>query len=272
MLCPYCTSQISEQALVCPVCTRDLYLFKPLREKIEYLETSLNDAPAVRALEARIATLENELAELRSGAAAAPAAPAAAEIPLASTPRNFFSSTLIAFLIPMLLMLAAHFAIVIMYDLKPLYLRLASLLIPLPFGFALFVWHPRRFAASAIIAFATAVVTVLGMSAITGAADNTPVLPQNLRETREMIEYATSIAFAFITGMLLGRWRCHRTRRNRQPSRIVMFLAQLLTSDADGQLGLQKMIAPINKIVAALTPMVTAGIAIYTGLKAFLAN
>jgi hypothetical protein len=261
MHCPYCTSKIDDAALVCAVCRRDLYLFKPLLEKIATLEKS---AAATPALEARIAGLETELAELRTATAAVP--------PAASTARSFVTSTLIAFLVPMLLLLAAHFAIVIMYDLKPLYLRIASLLIPLPFGFALYVWHPRRFGVAAGIALVIAIITVLGMSAITSASDHTPVLPQDLRETREMIEYAISIHFAFITGMLLGRWRYHRLHVKRQPSRLVVLLAQLFTTDADGQLGIQKMHARISKLVAALTPAITAGISVYTGIKAFLEN
>ena len=32
MQCPYCTSDINDAAVVCPVCTRDLYLIKPLLE------------------------------------------------------------------------------------------------------------------------------------------------------------------------------------------------------------------------------------------------
>jgi hypothetical protein len=266
MKCPYCTSAISDAALVCPVCTRDLYLFKPLLEKIELLEKAANGVPA---LEARIASLEDELSGLR---AVAPPVSAATLPHAASTARSFVSSALITLLVPMLLLLAAHFAIIIMYDLKPLYLRVASLLIPLPFGFALFVWHPRRFALSASIAAVIAVITVLGMSAITSATDHTPVLPQDLRETREMIEYAASIAFAFITGMLLGRWRYHRMQGKRQPGRLVVFLAQLLTTDADGQLGIQKMTARITRLAAALTPVISAGISVYTGIKTFLEN
>jgi len=268
MQCPYCTSAINDSALVCPVCTRDLYLFKPLLQRIDLLEKGAAAAPAVLALEARIATLEVELAELKSTATA----PALAASAAPSKARSYVVSALIALLIPALLLLMAHFAIVIMYDLKPLYLRIASLLIPLPFGFALFVWHPRRFWTSASIASCVAVLTVIGMSAITGAIDKTPVLPQDLRETREMLEYAASIAFALITGILLGRWRHHHINSKRQPSRIVVFLAQLLTTDSDGQLGIQKTTARIAKIVSALTPAATAGISIYTGIKTFLDN
>ena len=49
-------------------------------------------------------------------------------------------------------------------------------------------------------------------------------------------------------------------------------MAQLLTTDADGQLGLQKMTARVSKIVTALTSVATAGVSIYTGIKAFLGS
>ena len=38
MHCPYCVSDINDEAVVCPVCRRDLYLFKPLLARIEALE------------------------------------------------------------------------------------------------------------------------------------------------------------------------------------------------------------------------------------------
>ena len=38
MRCPYCVSEIDDQALACPCCAHDLYLFKSLLEKIGQLE------------------------------------------------------------------------------------------------------------------------------------------------------------------------------------------------------------------------------------------
>ena len=55
MRCPYCVSEIADEALVCPVCKRDLYLFKPLLERIEQLEKQVADKDA---LAARVALLE----------------------------------------------------------------------------------------------------------------------------------------------------------------------------------------------------------------------
>jgi len=51
------------------------------------------------------------------------------------------------------------------------------------------------------------------MSAITSLVDSTPLLPQNLFEWREVIQYASSIGFSFITGMLLGALSLSKRQR-----------------------------------------------------------
>ena len=278
MHCPYCTSEISDAALVCPVCTRDLYLFKPLLQKIDALEKKLLDVATAgsKTFEERIARLEAELEALRKAPAVAPAHTAytaAADSAQPAAPRSYVGSALMTLGLTLLLLLAAHGLIVMVYDLKPLYLRIASLLIPLPFGVALYVWHPRRFGVSVALALITACAAVLGMSAVTGYVDKVPVLPQDLRDWREFIEYAASIGLSFVTGLLLGKQRAVRTTSpQRQPNRLVLFVAQLFTTHEDGELGLQKMIARITKLVATLTPAASAAVSIYTGVKAFVGD
>ena len=278
MHCPYCTSEISDAALVCPVCTRDLYLFKPLLQKIDALEKKLLDVATAgsKTFEERIARLEAELEALRKAPAVAPAHTAytaAADSAQPAAPRSYVGSALITLGVTLLLLLAAHSLIVMVYDLKPLYLRIASLLIPLPFGVALYVWHPRRFGVSVALALITACAAVLGMSAVTGYVDKVPVLPQDLRDWREFIEYAASIGLSFVTGLLLGKQRAVRTTSpQRQPNRLVLFVAQLFTTHEDGELGLQKMIARITKLIATLTPAASAAVSIYTGVKAFVGD
>ena len=278
MHCPYCTSEISDAALVCPVCTRDLYLFKPLLQKIDALEKQLQDVATAgsKTFEERIARLEAELEALRKAPAVAPAHTAytaAADSAQPAAPRSYVGSALMTLGVTLLLLLAAHGLIVMVYDLKPVYLRIASLLIPLPFGVALYVWHPRRFGVSVLLALITACAAVLGMSAVTGFVDKVPALPQDLRDWREFIEYAASIGLSFVTGLLLGKLRAVRTTSpQRQPNRLVLFVAQLFTTHEDGELGLQKMIARITKLVATLTPAASAAVSIYTGVKAFVGD
>lgn len=280
MHCPYCTSEINDAAFVCPVCTRDLYLFKPLLQKIEGLEQQVREATAAenKALVERVARLEAELESLRSAAPTAPSAngagtEAAEPQGLHSSARSYAGSVLMTLGVTLVLLLAAHALIVMVYDLKPIYLRVASLLIPLPFGVALYVWHPRRMVLSGALAIVTACLAVWGMSAVTGYVDKVPVLPQDVRDWRELIEYAASIALSAVTGLLLGKLRAVRTTSpRRQPSRLVLFLAQLFTTHEDGELGLQKMIARITKLVATLTPVVSAGMSVYAGIRAFIGD
>jgi pheromone shutdown protein TraB len=263
MQCPYCTSEISGAAVVCPVCTRDLYLLKPLLEKISGLESRLAELASVSApaLEARIADLETQLADARSSKEIAE---------LARKPaKPFVISAAIAFGITLLLLLVAHGLIVMMYDLKPLYLRIASLLLPLPFGFVLHVRHPQRIGMTAVLAALTGLVAVLGMSAVTAYVDNAPVLPENVRDWREFIEYSASIAFSLITGTLLAKL-LHVTRRAHEAGPLTMFLARMFTFDEDGELGLQKMVARVNKVVAAVTPAGAAALSVWTGIKAVI--
>jgi hypothetical protein len=53
MKCPYCLSLVEDEAVVCKVCTRDLYLFKPLSEKIRQLEEQLHAQQSLAHLQAR---------------------------------------------------------------------------------------------------------------------------------------------------------------------------------------------------------------------------
>ncbi len=263
MQCPYCTSEINDAAVVCPLCTRDLYLFKPLQEKITSLEVELKEASRLSApvLQARIAELEAELADLRNNRAVA------AEINRPQTP--FYLSAAISFGIGLALLLAAHGLIVMIYDLKPLFLRIASLLIPLPLGLILHIRHPQRGWLTVVLAIATGCLAVLGMSAVTGYVDNVPVLPQNVRDWREFIEYALSIAFSFITGMLLAKLMHIRHSAN-EAGPITMLVARLFTFDDAGELGLQKMVTRVNKLVNGMAPAAAGAMSVWTGIKAVI--
>ena len=268
MQCPYCISTINDAALVCPVCRRDLHLLIPLQLRIADLEQKLKDSDPARhaLLEARIAELEGRIDQQQVVPALAVEAAAPAR------PRSYLTSLLIAALACLALLLAAHGLIVVIYDLKTLYLRIASLLIPLPFGFALYLWHPRRLWHSSIVAAVVACVAVLGMSAVTGYVDKVPVLPENLREWREFAEYAASIALSFVTGLFLGKLRYHQSRKPARPSRVIVIIAQLFAKHEDGELGVQKLVAKITAIARAVAPLISGAVSVYTGIKAVLGD
>ena len=264
--CPYCTTNIKAAAVVCPTCQRDLFLVKPLQQKLASLKTKLQDSGPERQAElvARVAELEGKLTQQEM-------APShSAEAQKSAEQRAYLLSALIAALVSLALLLAAHWVIVIHFDLKTIYLRIASLLIPLPFGFALYMRYPHRFWHSSLMALLVACCAVLGMSAVTGYVDKVPVLPENAREWREFFEYAASITLSFVTGLFLGKLRYQKTQEPAQPGRLAVHVAKLIAKDEDGESGAKKLVANVTGISSVAAPVVSGAVSVYSGIKAVI--
>lgn len=281
MRCPYCVSEIADEALVCPRCTRDLYLFKPLLEKIGQLERALAEPPRLPAdAEQRIAALEAELAALKAGPAptlpAAVAAEVSAEVraelapPPTGTPPGYWAAVAQSLLPAVLLLLFAHWLMLFVYDVKPLYLRVATILLPVPFGFLLASRFPDEFRKSVFAAAVLAVAGVLSMLGVTAAIDKVPLLPQDMRDLRETLEYVVSIALAFVTGLLLGAYHARRKLAELRTNRVVLLLARAFVPNEEGKLGIEKAVKKLTKLQEAVTPAATGAAAVYAGIKAFL--
>lgn len=256
MQCPYCTSEISDNALACPHCARDLYLFKPLLQKIE-------------ALEARVAELEKAP---RQGAPSAQADPLEREPLAAPAANSTLAAWAIYWLAPLLILLLAHFTITVAYDLKTVYLRIASLLIPFPFAFHL-MRERRHFGSWSAAAFALGAVAAWGMSAVVAVVDGTPVMPQDAREWREFIEYAASMGLAYLSGMILGaRLRNRRENAERRANELTVQLAKLITSGSQSAEKLNATIGKLRELSNSLTVAATSAAAAYAGLKGFIDN
>ncbi|QWD99981.1 hypothetical protein FD967_08050 [Polynucleobacter sp. JS-Mosq-20-D10] len=261
MNCPYCLSEVAEEASVCKVCTRDLYLFKPMMAKMAELEKRLEEIPNQDAYEHRIAELQLLLDE---------------QVQQQVEPRGLALSILdivIYIGIPLALLLAAHGLISIVYDTKPLYLRLISIILPLPFGYFLFKSTTRKLFPWFMGVVFLAIASVIGMSWMTSIVDGSPIWPQNIFEWREVLEYSASIAFSFLTGMLLGGVAYASKQRHLRKASINPFLKAVVTGLGEGQIspsnlhGLMKKLQEYGGTIVALG---TTAVSIYTGLKGII--
>jgi hypothetical protein len=250
MECPFCAESVKEEAVVCKHCSRDLRIARPVM-----LE--------VRAIAAELDFLQRELDGLK--------------IRLARTsfPARYAIHAIAVYIIaPVVLLVAAHIIVTIVLDVTPLYLRLASVVIPLPFGLALYQLQKIGFRGALLAGFAIAAIAVGCMLTVTGINDNVPIIPANWVEWREVIEYVASIALAFATGNILGFLLFDvlpkTVSRDGKPNTIAFTVAGAFGRHiGEEQLrrrarGIQDMLTTAGPLAGIL---MTAGGSIYTGLK-----
>lgn len=262
MKCPYCRSDIEDDAHVCKVCKRDVYLFQSLTKRNEELENALKQHHGQYALQNRIRALEALLAEEQQK-----------NDQRALRPAQLLQDLFKFVFLPLVLLMFAHAMITVIYDCNLIYLRIVSIVLPLPFGFYLFKARKRQLMHWFVVTLALAMLSVIGMSSITSWVDHTSVMPRNVVEWREFIEYAASISFSFLTGMLLGAMVFRRQHAGAlaasEPALISTFaenISQQSFNPQDMQVTLKKIEEVGNSLVAAGATVMS----IYTGLKAFL--
>ena len=246
------------------MCRRDLYLVKSLRERIESLEQRV---AAPGTLLAQGGQQPEEVASGSSFDVLPP--PEEEEIPVLPNTREWLSR----WLLPLVLLLVAHGLITVVYDLNTLYLRIVSLLIPLPFGLLMTAGACRSSLVQACAGISLALLAVLGMSGVTAWVDGTAVLPHGAREWREFIEYAASIGLSYTTGMLVGqisRWR-KRAAAFREAD-LAVALARLVRSGGEHTEQFQAAVQKFNELGGALTAAATTVLSVYTGLKGVIGN
>lgn len=181
MECPFCAERVKDEALACKHCSRDLRVVRPVVLEVEEI---------VQELDALRRELDHVTAKLYRK----------------RHPLRYFAIHSIAYiLIPAALLVVAHIVLTIIFPSLPaVYLRLASVIIPLPFGLAINAIQKVGLKGSIVVGLLTAMLSVLCMLIVTGINDRVPILPQTWFDWREVIEYTLSIALAFVTGDIIG--------------------------------------------------------------------
>jgi hypothetical protein len=263
---------------------RDLSFLWPVLDRIRAVEIKFqgdDSAPQNADIEARLTALESDVAAIGKtlqealGAFADSARVVGTAVAEAlELPPQTWTRAAIGMATAIMLLLIAHALVVFVYDLPTLVLRLVSIAIPL--SIAIWMTLRRRIGPWFEIAMAVSVglIAVGGMSYVTSMHEHTSFLPDSKREWRETAEYVASIAFAYVTGVLISGALQARAGAPNRAGQATLKLAQTIATVSGKAITtgpqIKKRVDQIQGLINTLFLLASAAMAIVTGLKSVI--
>lgn len=254
--CPFCTSQIPSEAICCPQCGRDVSGVRLLSlrlQRLEYRFDALIDRLEVKASSQPVEAEQTNHPE-RSEVGIPEPHLRASRRPAWLLLTVFLCCSLIIF---------SHWLMLFVFDVPTIALRISTIIFPMAFGFFGALLSGEKMLGFQVAGFLVGVVSVAGMNGVTAYLDDEEWWPSSHRDQREAIEYVVAIWLGFSTGLFLLK----AVRRLRNRDQTVESETTLYMSSSGNVL--RAIFKRFEGPIAALTPVLSAGSAIYSGLRAF---
>jgi hypothetical protein len=163
----------------------------------------------------------------------------------------------------------AHFLIIVHYDSKLIYLRLVSIAVPLIFGFLFRESENKTLLTELLLGAVIALAAIPTMAAVVTEVDKVPFWPKDAHEWREHAEYSASIAFGFLTGVIIRQTLSAIYAPTGKPNKLIEWIARFIVVQfGDGKPSFT--LKAIRSMVSSILGLSSAIISIITGLWEYL--
>ena len=270
MICPFCSEEVRDEAIICKHCRSDLSVVRSLLGRIDELNKRLERRPSG----------QTAISPPSPSPAAVHADDKARSLAITIERRVPRVSPLATLLLALSALLLAHFIIIIHFDMSLIWLRIASLLLPFAFGF-LYRRGTNEYLLSDLFAgIVLAAAAVFAMSAVVAKVDKVPALPIDAYGWREFVEYGMSIALSFFAGAVARQTVIVMGTPTAKTGKLVYLIARYAAAKVSGVAPHDphdprmdqylKRVGFAERIITAFVAVGSALASIWSGLGQFL--
>jgi len=270
MICPFCSEEVRDEAIVCKHCRSDLSVVRSLRSRIDEL---------TKRLEGRQSE-QTTTSGLSPSPGAIHANDKARTLALVIERHVPLVSPLAMLLLALGALLLAHFVIIIHFDMSLIWLRIASLLLPFAFGFLYRQGTTEYLLSDLFASIVLAAAAVFAMSAVVAKVDKVPALPIDAYGWRELVEYGVSIALSFFAGAVARQTVIVMGTPTAKTGKLVYLIARYAAAKVSGVTPHDphdprmdqylKRVGFAERIITGFVAVGSALVSIWSGLGQFL--